>query len=209
MNKFKEVTAVLQRNMVVNEEESDGGVLDVKSNDIFIESVKDITESAYIKPKRITYIEKGVKKIWDVVEAYDSVSVIVYNTTISKFLLVKMFRPAVWNSGGNGFVLDLCAGLVDKDLPLIDIAREEVLEELGYKVENKNIELIGSTRMSVGLLGTTNTMYFVNISFDNRVSDGGGVDNENIEVVSMSLDELRDTNMEMTMGVKFLAEKFG
>ena len=33
-----------------------------------------------------------------------------------------------------GYTLELCAGIIDKELPVKDIAREEVLEECGYAI---------------------------------------------------------------------------
>lgn len=39
-----------------------------------------------------------------------------------------------------GVTLELCAGIVDKDLPLIEIAREEVLEECGFNVPLDRME---------------------------------------------------------------------
>lgn len=42
--------------------------------------------------------------------------------------------------------LELCAGIVDKDLSLVEIAREEVLEECGYDVPVERIEEIMTYR---------------------------------------------------------------
>lgn len=38
------------------------------------------------------------------------------------------------------FTNELCAGIVDKSKPLIEIAREEILEECGYNVPIEQIE---------------------------------------------------------------------
>lgn len=45
-----------------------------------------------------------------------------------------------------GVALELCAGIVDKRIHIDDIAREEVLEECGYKVELKDLHKIMSYR---------------------------------------------------------------
>lgn len=39
-----------------------------------------------------------------------------------------------------GITLELCAGIVDKDLSLKEIAREEILEECGFNVSSDRIE---------------------------------------------------------------------
>lgn len=45
-----------------------------------------------------------------------------------------------------GITDELCAGIVDKSKPLIEIAREEVLEECGFNVPVERFELILSYR---------------------------------------------------------------
>jgi UDP-sugar diphosphatase len=45
-----------------------------------------------------------------------------------------------------GITLELCAGIVDKDLPLEEVARIEVLEECGYDIPVSNLERIISYR---------------------------------------------------------------
>ena len=48
--------------------------------------------------------------------------------------------------GSIGVTHELCAGIVDKEKPLVEIAQEEILEECGYKVELSKIERISSFR---------------------------------------------------------------
>ena len=45
-----------------------------------------------------------------------------------------------------GITYELCAGIVDKDLPLDVIAQEEVLEETGYQVSLEQLERVTSMR---------------------------------------------------------------
>lgn len=42
--------------------------------------------------------------------------------------------------GKLGVTIELCAGIVDKDIPIKDIAREEILEECGFNVSADRIE---------------------------------------------------------------------
>lgn len=44
------------------------------------------------------------------------------------------------------FTNELCAGIVDKSKPLIEIAREEILEECGYDVSTERIEHVMTYR---------------------------------------------------------------
>lgn len=41
-----------------------------------------------------------------------------------------------------GITLELCAGIVDKNKSLSEIAAEEILEECGYKVDHEKLERI-------------------------------------------------------------------
>lgn len=45
-----------------------------------------------------------------------------------------------------GITLELCAGIIDKSKPFIEIAREEVLEECGYDVPLERIEEVMTYR---------------------------------------------------------------
>ena len=38
--------------------------------------------------------------------------------------------------------LELCAGIVDKSKPIVEVARDEIYEECGYKVPLEKIELV-------------------------------------------------------------------
>ncbi len=46
--------------------------------------------------------------------------------------------------GKLGVTYELCAGIVDKELSLSDIAKQEVLEECGYEVPVESFEKITS-----------------------------------------------------------------
>jgi len=48
-----------------------------------------------------------------------------------------------------GCVLELCAGIVDKDVSLCEIARQELLEEVGYDVPVDALEWIVTSRYAL------------------------------------------------------------
>lgn len=106
------------------------------------------TDSPWVKPVRIFYTQDGHEKVWDVVKTHDSVGIVVFNTTRKKLILVRQFRPAAYYAclpdkleeinlerypPSLGLTLELCAGIVDKDKPLVEIARDELREECGYE----------------------------------------------------------------------------
>ncbi|KXJ81678.1 hypothetical protein RP20_CCG018288 [Aedes albopictus] len=166
-------------------------------------------DSPYVKPFRFYYTQNGKEKSWDLLKVHDSVSVVIFNTSRQKLVLVKQFRPAVYHglvsaeAGADGrsidmkkyppslaVTLELCAGIVDKPIPLAEIAREEVLEECGYDVPVERMEQIISYRSGVGTSGALQVMFYVEVTDQDRVaSAGGGVGDEIIEVVELSLKE--------------------
>lgn len=50
------------------------------------------------------------------------------------------------HKGEEGMTLELCAGIMDKDKDVTEMAQAEVLEETGYKVPLENLKKITSFR---------------------------------------------------------------
>lgn len=80
---------------------------------------------------------------------------------------------------------------MDKDKSLIEIAAEEVQEECGYKVATERLETVLTYRSGVGTSGSLQTLFYCEVTDADRVCDGGGVDEEMIEVVEYSIEEAR------------------
>lgn len=57
-----------------------------------------------------------------------------------------------------GYTLELCAGIIDKNKPLVQIAQEEVLEECGYSVPLAKLERITSYRYAHNLIDQSFTI---------------------------------------------------
>ncbi|XP_055042150.1 uridine diphosphate glucose pyrophosphatase NUDT14 isoform X1 [Misgurnus anguillicaudatus] len=109
-----------------------------------------------------------------------------------------------------GVTYELCAGLVDKpNLSLEEIARQEILEECGFDVPVTKLRKITSYRSGVGVTGSKQTMFYAEVSDENRVGEGGGEPEEGelIEVVKVPLHEAMtfafDESIPKTMGVIF------
>lgn len=101
--------------------------------------------------------------------------------------LVEKFPPK------NAITRELCAGIVDKDLPLAEIAREELIEECGYNVPVERIEEVIRYRSGVGTTGSLQVMYYCEVSDADKVTGaGGGVDDELIDVEEISIEEARE-----------------
>ncbi len=143
----------------------------------------------YIFTSLATYHQHGIEKSWEIVRAHDSVAILIYHAEHDSFVLVKQFRPAVYLHNEDGSTIELCAGLVDKKLPLLQIAHEEIEEECGYRVPLEKIERVTSFYTSVGFAGSKQTLYYAQVDESMRVSGGGGIDHEMIEVIEMPVNE--------------------
>ncbi|EIV5418690.1 GDP-mannose pyrophosphatase NudK [Klebsiella aerogenes] len=119
-------------------------------------------------------------------EVYDrgnGATVLLYNPNKQSVVLVRQFRVATWvNGNSDGMLIETCAGLLDNDAPEVCI-RKEAIEETGYQVgeARKVFELY----MSPG--GVTELIHFFIAEYSEaqRANRGGGVDDEDIEVLEL------------------------
>ncbi|KAJ9589323.1 hypothetical protein L9F63_017482 [Diploptera punctata] len=178
-----------------------------KINDI---EIKPLGKSNFITPLRMQYTQNGVKKIWDLIRIHNSVCIIIFNTTRKVLVFVKQFRPAVYFAGipdkdrqttidtvkyppEQGITIELCAGIVDKNVSLEEIARIEVLEECGYDVPVSKLERIISYRSGIGVCGDNQTLFYAEVTDNMKVGKGGGnlEEGEYIETVEMTIPEAK------------------
>jgi len=162
----------------------------------------------FVHPVRILYAQNGRDLSWEAVKSHDSVAVLLYHTQKEAFLLVKQFRPPVhMNHPEHLFTYELCAGIVDKKAPLVQIAKEEIDEECGYDVPLERIEKITSFFTNVGISGGKQHLYFAEIDESMRVHDGGGIHTEEIILEWVPLTEANafvfDENRAKTPGLMF------
>ena len=119
-------------------------------------------------------------------EVYDrgnGATILLYNRHKQTVVLVRQFRIATWINGNeDGMPIETCAGLLDSDEPE-ECVRKEAIEETGFEVGEvrKLFELF----MSPG--GVTELIYFFIAEYNDtqRANDGGGVDDEDIEVLEL------------------------
>ncbi|CAK8692406.1 unnamed protein product [Clavelina lepadiformis] len=173
--------------------------------DVKILSTEKISDSKYIKPMRVTYMQAGVKKTWDYMKVHDSVAVLIFNVTSQKVVMVQQFRPAVYMAshskleGSNqapsssGVTYELCAGIIDRDASPREIAASEVFEETGYKVMEEKLEPIVSFRSGIGVSGNVQHMFYVEVDDTMKATDGGGCEHEGemIDLFHLKLSEIK------------------
>ena len=149
-----------------------------------IDSVTELKNPKFIKPIKLNYTQNGQKKEWEAVISHDSVSILLWHVGKKAFVVVKQLRVPVLNANKtNGMMYELCAGIVDKNTSKVQIAKEEVLEECGYDIPVQNLRKISSFYTSVGISGASQTLYYGECDESMKVSEGGGLAEENIEVI--------------------------
>ena len=165
----------------------------LKRNMHKIDSITELEKPIFVKPILINYTQKGIKKKWEAVVSHDSVAILLWHKEKDAFVFVKQLRVTVLNKNKtNGMMYELCAGIVDKDASNAQIAKEEILEECGYDVPLKNIQKISSFYTSVGISGTHQTLYYAQVDDTIKVNEGGGIHDEEIEVIYIPTKDAKD-----------------
>jgi nudix-type nucleoside diphosphatase (YffH/AdpP family) len=121
-------------------------------------------------------------------EAYDrgnGATILLYNKQNQTVILTRQFRmPTYVNGNPDGYLIETCAGLLDKDNAEQCIKRETE-EETGYKISQ--VQKVFEAYMSPG--SVTELLYFfvAEYSKEMKIGDGGGLEeeNENIEVLEL------------------------
>lgn len=157
-----------------------------------ITSTEQLKSPNYIKPIMLNYTIKGKQKQWEAVITHSSVSILLYHKERDAFVLVKQLRPAVLNANKrDGQMYEMCAGIIDKDASDVQIAKEEVFEECGYDIPVQNLEKVTSFYTNVGISGAKQTIYYGELTESMKVSEGGGLIEEDIEVIYLPLKDAR------------------
>lgn len=119
-------------------------------------------------------------------EVYDrgnGATIMLYNRRKQSVVLVRQFRVATWVNGNeDGMLIETCAGLLDNDEPEACV-RKEAIEETGFEVGE--VRKLFELYMSPG--GVTELIHFFIAEYSDaqRTNDGGGVDDEEIEVLEL------------------------
>ncbi|HEY9116563.1 MAG TPA: GDP-mannose pyrophosphatase NudK [Roseivirga sp.] len=124
-------------------------------------------------------------------EAYDrgnGSTILLYNKEKGAVILTRQFRmPTYLNGNESGFLIEACAGLLEKD-NAEDCIKKETEEETGYRISN--VKKVFESYMSPG--SVTEILYFFVAEYEDnmKVNEGGGTDEEeDIEVLELKFDK--------------------
>lgn len=151
---------------------------------------KELLCDNWYRLDRVTYDFQLTNGRWEshTREAYDrgnGAAILLYNRSKRTVILTRQFRlPTYLNGNQTGFLIEACAGLLDKDNPE-DCIRKETEEETGYRINS--VHKIFEAYMSPG--SVTEILYFfiAEYSDEMKISSGGGLldEQESIEVMEL------------------------
>ncbi|HEX8013994.1 MAG TPA: NUDIX domain-containing protein [Flavobacterium sp.] len=167
-----------------------------KNPEIEIKETKLLSDNWYVLNKvTFNYKKENQPTESHIREVYDrgnGAGILLYNTAKKTVILTRQFRlPTYLNGNKTGMMIEVCAGLLDKDNAEKAIIRETE-EETGYRL--KKVQKVIETYMSPG--SVTEILYLFVGEYDEsmKVSEGGGLDaeQENIEVLEYTFEEAYD-----------------
>ncbi len=118
----------------------------------------------------------------------DGVAILLYDRARRTVILIRQFRYPVYVNGHPGLLIEVPAGLLDKDNPE-DQIRSEVEEETGFRVSR--VQKILELYMSPGSVTEKLYFYIAEYHRDLQTEFTGGVhhEGEDIEVLELSIDD--------------------
>lgn len=133
--------------------------------------------------------EEWVTQVRECYDRGDGAGILLYNKERGTVILTRQFRmPTYLNDNPDGFLVEICAGLLDKDQPEACIIRETE-EEVGYRL--KSVKKVYEAYSSPGVM-TEKMHFFIGEYTDHmKVNAGGGLESEHedIEVIEIPFKE--------------------
>jgi GDP-mannose pyrophosphatase NudK len=163
------------------------------SDRVRIRSVQLLSDDWYVlKKTTFDYLRRDGTWQTQRRETYDrgdGAAILLFNRDYGTVVLIRQFRfPAYVNGLADGMLVEVCAGLLDKDGPE-ECIRREAEEETGFEV--RNVRKVFEAYMSPGSV-TEKLFFFVGeYTHEHKVSAGGGdhTEGEDIEVLEIPLQE--------------------
>lgn len=156
---------------------------------IEIQKTELLSDNWYVLNK-ITYqyhkedqkVETQIREVYD---RGNGAGILLYNTNQKTVILIRQFRlPTYLNGNKTGMMIEVCAGLLDKEKPEECIIRE-VEEETGYQITT--VQKVFETYVSPGAVTEILHLFVGEYNSSMKVSEGGGLasEQENIEVLEV------------------------
>ncbi len=150
---------------------------------------KLLSDNYYIL-KKVTfdYLMKSGQWVNQAREVYnrgDGAGILLYNKEKQTVILTKQFRmPTYMNDNKDGFLVEIAAGMLDKDNPEACVIRETE-EEVGYRL--KEVKKVYEAYSSPGVMTEKMHFFVGEYTDDMKVSEGGGLDSEHEDIEVLEL----------------------
>jgi nudix-type nucleoside diphosphatase (YffH/AdpP family) len=160
----------------------------ILSAEVLADDWAKLTKYTIELTRRDGVTEKQIRQVYD---RGNGAGILPIDRRRGTVLLVRQFRMPVYMNEpvqDGGMLIEVCAGLLDKNDPETAI-RKEAEEELGYRL--KAVRRVFDTFMSPGSVSERLSLFIAEYSPADRVSAGGGErsEGEDIEVLEMPLSE--------------------
>ena len=145
-------------------------------------------QRGYFKVHTLNLQGKKGPVVREYVNSKDAVCAIVYDTVKNKYIFAKQFRP-----GPKMVILEACAGMIDHvGEAETETMKREIMEELGYQTDTIN-QIVKPYYTTPGKSNERISIYFATVS--QKIAQGGGLESENeeIEVIEMTKEEVKRT----------------
>lgn len=164
-----------------------------KNPEIEITETKLLSDNWYVLNK-VTFnykkenqpVEAHIREVYD---RGNRAGILLYNSSKKTVILTRQFRlPTFLNGNKTGMMIEVCAGLLDKENAEQAIIRETE-EETGYRLSK--VQKVIETYMSPGSVTEILYLFVGEYNESMKVSEGGGLDaeQENIEVLEFTFEE--------------------
>lgn len=161
-------------------------IIKIQKTELLSDNWYVLNKLTYEYQKEDNTVETHIREVYD---RGNGAAILLYNSTQKTVILTRQFRlPSYLNGNKTGMMIEVCAGLLDKDHPEQCIIRETE-EETGYRIST--VHKVMETYMSPGAVTEILYLFVGKYDASMKVSEGGGVDSEqeNIEVLEYTFDE--------------------
>jgi GDP-mannose pyrophosphatase NudK len=161
-------------------------IIKIQKTELLSDNWYLLNKVTYEYQKEDNTVETHIREVYD---RGNGAAILLYNSKQKTVILTRQFRlPSYLNGNKSGMMIEVCAGLLDKDHPEQCIIRETE-EETGYRLST--VHKVFETYMSPGAVTEILYLFVGEYDASMKVNEGGGLDaeQENIEVLEYTFDE--------------------
>lgn len=136
------------------------------------------------------YTDKPVEvQRFNLIRGY-AVAPLIYHRDKKAFIMVRQFRYSTADAG-HPWLVEIPAGLVEKDEDPLVAVKRETIEETGYKVDK--FEEFSRFFVAPGCTDEQIILYYAEVTEADRISAGGGVpdEHEDIKLIFMPVEDIQ------------------